>query len=309
MLEPSASAPSEPAAVALAQPGILAFGTTNHVYLELDLLPGADLRTLPTVLADFAGGVTTGAGFMLVVGFRPELWRQIDPASCPEGVHGFDAPIVGPDGFTMPATQHDVVLWLAGGARDVLFDGVQAALAALAAHAVVADEETGWAYRGHRDLTGFVDGTENPKLVEVPRYALYPEGPAAGASLLLLQRWPHEPSWTKLSVAAQEAAIGRTKSDDRELDPKPETAHAARTDQDEIGKIVRRNMAYGTGVDHGTMFVGLTNDQAVMQRMLERMAGVEGPRDELTRHTRADTGAYYVLPPVAALTAHCSTRR
>ena len=294
------------AAAGLAQPGILAFGTTNHLYVELDLRPGADVERLLAAVADLAGGVTTGAGYMLVVGFRPELWRRLDPATCPEGVHGFDEPIVGPDGFTMPATQHDLIVWMASSARDVAFDGVQAAIEQLADHAVVADEEAGWAYRGHRDLTGFVDGTENPTLVEIPGYALYSDGPATGASLLLIQRWPHEAAWTELPVAAQEAAIGRTKDDDVELDPKPETAHAARTDQDEVGKIVRRNMPYGTAADHGTMFVGLTNDQAVMHRMLERMAGIEGPRDELTRYTHPETGSYYVLPPIGALTAHCT---
>jgi putative iron-dependent peroxidase len=288
----------------LAQPGILAFGTTNHVYVEFDLRPGADADSLLTVVGDLAGGVTTGAGYMLVIGFRPELWRQLDPATCPEGVHGFDEPIVGPDGFTMPATQHDLIVWMASGARDVLYDGVQAAIEQLSDHAVVVDEEVGWTYRGHRDLTGFVDGTENPTLSEIPDHAVYADGPARGASLLLIQRWPHQSSWAELSVEAQEAAIGRTKDDDVELDPKPETSHAARTDQDDIGTIVRRNMPYGTGADHGTMFVGLTNDQAVMQRMLDRMAGIEGPRDELTRHTHPETGSYYVLPPIGALTAH-----
>ena len=60
---------------------------------------------------------------------------------------------------------------------------------------------------------------------------------------------------------------------------------------------------HGTAAEHGTMFVGLTNDQSVMQRMLERMAGIEGPRDELTRYTKPVTGSYYVLPPLGALTA------
>jgi putative iron-dependent peroxidase len=294
------------AAAGSAQPGIFAFGTTNHVYLELDLRPDADLDTLPTLLGDLAGGVTTGAGYMLVVGARPELWRRLDPASCPDAAHGFDDPIVGPDGFTMPATQRDLVVWMAGGALDVLFDGVRAAIDHLAGHAVVVDEESGWAYRGHRDLTGFVDGTENPPLVELPEHVLYADGSATGASLLLLQRWPHDPAWADLPVEAQEAAIGRTKVDDVELDPKPESAHAARTDQDEVGKILRRNMPYGTAAEHGTMFVGLTNDQAVMHRMLERMVGIEGPRDELTRYTRPVTGAYYVLPPLPALVAHAT---
>jgi putative iron-dependent peroxidase len=293
-------------AAGLAQPGILAFGTTNHVYVELDLLPGADLDTLPSVLGDLAGGLTTGAGYMLVIGVRPELWRRLDPASCPEQVHGFDDAIVGPDGFSMPATQHDLVVWMASGARDVLFDGVRAAVMHLARHAVVVDEETGWAYRGHRDLTGFVDGTENPPLSEMPEHVLYADGGSTGASLLLLQRWPHDLAWADLPVKVQEDAIGRTKVDDVELDPKPESAHAARTDQDEVGTILRRNMPYGTAAHHGTMFVGLTNDQAVMTRMLERMVGLEGPRDELTRYTRPVTGSYYVLPPLPALIAHAT---
>lgn len=296
----------ESAAVARAQPGILAFGTTNHAYVEFDLRPDADLRALLTVVGDLVGGVTTGAGYMLVVGFRPDLWRGLDPSSCPAGVHGFDESIVGPDGFTMPATQHDLILWFASGARDVLFDGVHDAVTRLADLATVVEEATGWAYRGHRDLTGFVDGTENPPLVEIPDHALYADGGEAGASLLLIQRWPHEIAWGSLPVEQQEAAIGRTKLDDVELDPKPETSHAARTDQDEIGTIVRRNMPYGTAAEHGTMFVGLTNDQSIMHRMLERMVGIEGPRDELTRYTHPDTGSYYVLPPMPALTAHAT---
>ncbi len=283
-----------------AQPGVLAFGTTHHAYLEFDLRPGADLAALRAALVDLVGGVSAGDGYMLVVGARPDLWRQLDPATCPDGVHGFDQPVVGPDGFSMPATQHDLLVWLAGGAHDVCFDGAQNAITSLADLAVVATEETGWAYRGHRDLTGFVDGTENPPLAEVADHVIY-GGTAAGASLLLLQRWPHDAAWGALPLADQEAAIGRTKADDVELDPKPETAHAARTDQDEVGKIMRRNMPYGTAAEHGTMFVGLTNDQAVMDRMLERMVGLEGPRDELTRYTRPDTGAYYVLPPATAL--------
>ena len=36
-----------------------------------------------------------------------------------------------PDGYTMPATQHDAVLWLSGSAYDVIFDVARAAIAAL----------------------------------------------------------------------------------------------------------------------------------------------------------------------------------
>lgn len=282
---------------------MLAFGTTHHAYVELDLHDEIDATKLGDVIAGLELDMTTGAGCMLVLGFRPELWRQARPDSCPPGVHDFSDAVVGDDGFSMPATQHDVAVWVAGGAQDVVFDRVREIVGALAPFAALADEEVGWTYRYHRDLTGFVDGTENPKQFETRDVAVVAEGPGAGASVLLLQRWPHDTAaWDALSVEQQEAAIGRTKDDSTELDPKAPTSHAARTDQDELGKIVRRNMAYGDVTDHGTMFVGLAADQSVLHRMLERMVGQHGePRDELTRFTKPVTGAYYVLPAIDQL--------
>ncbi|MFV0309701.1 MAG: Dyp-type peroxidase [Desertimonas sp.] len=282
------------------QPGILAFGTTHHAYVELDLIDGTEWTAIAAGLAGLTHTMTPGSGCMMVLGVRPSLWRRVRPDVCPSDVHDFADAVVGDDGFTMPATQHDLCVWLAGSAQDVVFDEVLAIIAALAPFAAVATEEVGWTYRYHRDLTGFVDGTENPKQQEVGEVAIIPDGPAAGASVLLLQKWPHDPSWQTLPVEAQEAAIGRTKADDIELDPKPVTSHAARTDQDELGKIVRRNLGYGRATDHGTMFVGMTKDQSILERMLARMAGCDGePRDELTRYSRAVTGAYYVLPKLA----------
>ena len=42
-------------------------------------------------------------------------------------------------------------------------------------------------------------------------------------------------------------------------------------------------------------------DSHVEILMLERMVGIGGPRDELTRYTTPETGAYYFVPPVTAL--------
>ena len=50
----------------------------------------------------------------------------------PSGLTGFDAPMVGRDGYTLPATQHDVVVWLAGAAYDVVFDLSRGIVASLA---------------------------------------------------------------------------------------------------------------------------------------------------------------------------------
>jgi hypothetical protein len=47
---------------------------------------------------------------------------------------------VGSDGFTMPATQHDVALWFAAGSYDVVFDATLDALGRLAPYAALASE-------------------------------------------------------------------------------------------------------------------------------------------------------------------------
>jgi putative iron-dependent peroxidase len=279
------------------QAGIFALGTASHAYLELDLREGAYPRDLVTGLADLREPRTTIGGVNLVAGLRPELWRDRVGAPAPATLHGFDEPVAGPDGFTMPATQHDLVLWF-GGAHDLVFDAVREATAGLAVVAVVAEETIGWSYHRDRDLTGFIDGTENPTLVEAPALVYAPDG----TSVLLLQKWEHEtPRWMALDVAAQEQAMGRTKPDSVELDDKPDTSHVARTDQDTYGHIFRRNTPYGTPAEHGTMFVGFCAEQRPLAAMLESMAGLDGPRDELTHYTRPLTGAYYVIPATDAL--------
>jgi porphyrinogen peroxidase len=285
------------------QAGIFALGTASHTYLELDLVDGTDGRELVSSLADLREPRTTIGGVNFVVGFRPELWRDRVGAPAPPDLHGFDAPITGPDGFSMPATQHDALLWIAGSAYDVVFDTARAAIAALAPVARLATEVASWPYRHDRDLTGFIDGTENPSLARAAEVAIVPAGtPGAGGSVLLLQRWAHDVgAWEALGVPAQEAAMGRTKDDSTELDPRPDSSHVARTDQDEVGHVFRRNMPYGTVGAHGTMFVGFAAAQAPLALMLERMVGIGGPRDELTRYTAAETGAYYFVPPITAL--------
>ena len=76
----------------------------------------------------------------------------------------------------------------------------------------------------------------------------------------------------------------------------------ARTHQDGFGKILRRNIAYGTLGQHGTTFVGFCSDQRILQAMLESMIGLRGgPLDQLTAATRPPTGAYYVIPSVERL--------
>jgi putative iron-dependent peroxidase len=286
------------------QSGIFALGTASHAYLELDVVAGRTGSDVVAAVASLREPRTTMGGVNLVAGFRPELWREVAADEAPAGVRGFDEDLVGSDGFTMPATQHDAVLWLSGSAYDVVFDVSRAALAALAGLASIADETSSWSYRHDLDLTGFIDGTENPTLIEAPEVVLIPDGqPGAGGTILLLQKWVHDAAaWEGLPVATQEQVIGRKKLDSVELEDKPPDSHVASTDQDRFGKIFRRNMPYGTVTDHGTMFVGFSAQQGPLAAMLRSMAGVAGgTRDALTRYTRPESGAYYVIPSTEAL--------
>jgi len=286
------------------QGGIFALGTASHAYLEFDAVAAPAAPNLVTAVASLREPRTTMGGVNLVAGFRPELWRQVVPGDAPANVEGFNRDLKGAGGFVMPATQHDAVMWISGSAYDVVFDMAREVIGALVALASVAEETSSWPYRHDRDLTGFIDGTENPTLIEAPSISLIPDGnPGAGGSILLVQKWIHDATtWESLPVDRQEKVIGRRKDDSAELTDKPSDSHVARTDQDVFGKVFRRNMPFGTVTAHGTMFVGFSSEQQRLAKMLASMAGAtDGVRDALTIYTRAVSGAYYFIPSTDAL--------
>jgi putative iron-dependent peroxidase len=290
--------------VSTPQSGIFALGTASHIYLEFDLQSERGGAELVRAIAPLREPRTTIGGVNLVVGFRPELWREVAPDDAPTVAEGFQEGLVGIDGFTMPATQHDAVLWVSGASYDVIFDTALGSIAELDGLASLVEETSSWPYRHDRDLTGFVDGSENPSLIEAPGVALIPRGaPGGGGTILLLQRWRHDAgAWGSLSIDQQEQAMGRTKQESVELDDKEPTSHVARTDQDAFGKVFRGNMPYGTVTDHGTMFVGFSAEQQRLTAMLESMAGLkDGIRDALTIYTQPLTGAYYFVPSTEAI--------
>jgi putative iron-dependent peroxidase len=286
------------------QAGIFALGTSSHAYLEFDLLDQKNWKEFASAISNIREPRTTTGGVNFVIGFRPELWRELLPEDAPADVEGFNQDVQGIEGFVMPATQHDALVWLSGSSYDVLFDMARTVIHDLAEVATLTEETASWSYRHDRDLTGFIDGSENPTLLEAPADALFPEGvPGAAGSVLLLQKWKHDVTqWEALPVARQEQIMGRTKPDSIELENKPADSHVARTDQDVFGNIFRRNMPYGTVDDHGTVFVGFSSDQKRLSKMLDSMAGlVNGTRDALTRYTQPFTGSYYFVPSVESL--------
>ena len=293
----------------VAQSGIFALGTSSHSYLEFDLHAQGDPLTLVQVMANLGEPRMTTGGVNLVVGFRPSLWARVAPQEMPAGVTDFEQEVLGAGGYSMPATQHDLWLWVAGHAYHTVFDVAREAITALAPVARLAAEVAGWTYKESRDLTGFIDGTENPSLSEAPEVALLPDGsPGAGGSIVLVQQWMHDAAaLDRLTLEEQEKVIGRTKQTSTELaeEVRGPQSHVSRTVIEVNGveqHIFRRNTPFGTATEHGTMFIGFSCDQQRLARMLARMSGAEdGIRDALTRYTTAVSGAYYFVPSVEAL--------
>src|ERR1700683_5849040 len=79
---------------------------------------------------------------------------------------------------------------------------------------IVADEVHGFRYFEHRDLLGFVDGTENPAgQLAFDSVIIGAEDPAyAGGSYVIVQKYLHDmDAWNALPTEQQELVIGRAK--------------------------------------------------------------------------------------------------
>ncbi len=288
------------------QAGIFALGTRSHHHLELRV---ADPAPVPAAVRRIREAATSVAGVNVVVGFGPRVWAQLAPAAVPDGMADFE-PIVGAGGFTVPAAQHDLWFWLHGAAPDSVFTVARVAAAELAGVAEVVAEQPAFTFRASQDLTGFEDGTENPPIDEAPEVATIPEGrPCAGGSVALLQRWVHDlDGFEALETADREQVIGRTLHGSEELaeDVRSPRAHISRVviedDEGEELEVFRRSTSFGGVREHGLMFLAFSADRARLQRMLERMAGVEdGVRDRLTEFSTPVASAWYVVPPVDLL--------
>src|SRR5437588_6944453 len=108
--------------MANAQSGVFALGTGSHAYLEFTFRDTVEPIRLAQVVADLREPRTTTGGVNLVVGFRPSLWQQIASGQAQKGVTDFDHDLLGVAGYSMPTTQHDLWLWVAGHAYDKVFD-------------------------------------------------------------------------------------------------------------------------------------------------------------------------------------------
>ncbi|MFV5312185.1 Dyp-type peroxidase [Acinetobacter schindleri] len=239
------------------------------------------------------------------VAFGPELWAKLYHQA-PVGFKQLE-PIQG--SFDMPVVPADVLIHIASARADICFALSQSFFEGIRDQVEVLDERVCFRYFDGRDITGFIDGTENPQFPD-DRAEVALVGEDAGifqdGSFIFAQRYAHNlDKWKKLKVDAQEQVMGRTKLESIELEDevKPANAHIARTVvEDEEGEemeILRHSLPYGDGRgDQGLFFIAYTKDLNIIDAMLERMFGTSGDgiHDRLLHFVTPMDGAYYFAP-------------
>jgi putative iron-dependent peroxidase len=160
-------------------------------------------------------------------------------------------------------------------------------------------------YDTGRDLTGYEDGTENPKADAATEAAIVSDGELApaGSSFVAVQIWQHDlTSFFALSKREQDDIIGRERVSNEEMEDAPEYSHVKRTAQesfDPVAFVVRRSMPWTEGTRAGLVFVAFGNTLDSYENQLKRMTGADdGIVDGMFRFSRPLSGSYYWCPPV-----------
>jgi porphyrinogen peroxidase len=273
------------------QPGILDPVPHAAHYVTLVLAPGASPRAIVGRLRELRVDAS------IVVGIGEPFVRALG-ASVP-GLETF--PAIGGAGFAIPSSQ--AALWIHGRGDDAgdSLRVVRRAIAALGDGLRVDEDIPAFKHGIGRDLSGFEDGTENPKGDAAVAAALM----ADGGSFVAVQRWIHDLARLESFTAqARDELIGRNRETNDELDDAPPHAHIKRAQQeafDPAAFMVRRSMPFGGAVQHGLYFVAYVAALDTFARMLRRMVGADdGIVDGLFEFSRPVSGGYYWCPPVAA---------
>lgn len=298
------------------QPGILKEDGGAGLFLVLQATSkkgiSRKLAGLQAVINAIAA-MDAAAKLTCVVAFGAAMWDVIGNGMRPKELR----PFKGADGpkHSAPATGGDILLHINSARHDLNFELARALLGHFGPAAVVMEEVRCFIYMDSRDMTGFIDGTANPKEDGERRDAalIGAEDPAfTGGSYVLTQRYVHNlAGWEKLTVHEQEMRIGRTKKESEELPEgvKPPTAHISRVEIKKDGqelKIVRHSMPYGqAGGEAGLFFIAYARDPGIFESMLAAMFGSAGggQHDHLMDFTRPVSGAFFFAPPLAMLAA------
>ncbi|WP_286263262.1 Dyp-type peroxidase [Thalassotalea atypica] len=263
------------------------------------------LSRLPAMIDHYAEHFSE-ANLTSVVAIGANYWDELYPEGRPKELTSF--PMMQSDDRIAPATSGDIYIEVRSDRADTNHI-VSTKICELLADSVDLIEQTrAFRYLDGRDLTGFVDGTENPQGHHRRDVALVKEeddAEFAGGSYLHIQRYRHNMNlWNMLKEKAQEDVFGRTKVDniEYESDDKAPTAHTKRTAlKDDDGnsiEILRQSMPYGDMKTQGLFFVSYCHSSEPFTIMLKSMIQGDGQGhfDHMLKYTEAQTGVAFFAP-------------
>lgn len=277
-----------------AQPGVLAPIPRHARYLTFALKQDAQPRDSLRALAARADGqaCVVGLGAVLLFAMQEEI----------EGLRPF--PHHKGEGFEIPSTPAALWCWLRGEDRGEIVLRARSLGRILAPAFEPVGAIDAFRYGRGLDLTGYEDGTENPRGQKAIETALVTGRGAGldGSSFVAVQQWIHDlDRFEAMASQDQDKAIGRRRRDNKELGGAPASAHVKRTAQESFSPeafVLRRSMPWVDATRAGLVFVAFGKSLAAFEAQLKRMVGAEdGTADALFTFTRPVSGAYFWCPP------------
>ncbi len=277
------------------QSGILAPVPKLARYLKFSLKAGVKPRAALRELARHADGskVVVGVGQPAALALGKKI----------AGLRTF--PTQFGAGLVLPSTPSALWCWLRGDDRGDSLHLSRNVADSVAAAFRLDEVIDAFMFGTGRDLTGYVDGTENPKGNKAVAAAIV-RGLGAGmdgSSFVAVQQWVHDfAAFQAMEKKDQDNAIGRRKKDDKELTNAPASSHVKRTAQESFEPeafVVRRSMPWAEGTRGGLNFVAFGKSFDAFEAQLKRMVGAEdGIADALFKFTQPVSGSYFWCPPM-----------
>lgn len=277
------------------QPGILGAVPRLARYLTFSLMNVSEAPKVLRSLRNVADGDKTVVGFgqPLVLGLGGRIG----------GLRTF--PSYAGAAFTVPSTPAALWCWLRGDDRGELLHrsrSIQRAVSPAFSPDSVIDA---FQYGASRDLTGYEDGTENPKGKKATNAAIVQgEGERlGGSSFVAVQQWVHDlDRFDSMPAREQDNTVGRRKKDNKEIADAPPSAHVKRTAQETFtpeALVLRRSMPWADGARAGLVFVAFGKSLDAFEAQLRRMVGAEdGVVEALFKFTRPISGSSFWCPPM-----------
>ena len=275
------------------QPALLGEVPLAARYLTWRIAPGTNragvLEALESLPID--AQIVVGLGAQLV-------------SFCEAQVPGLrDAPALHGPGVASPSTPTALWMWLLGSDRGELLHRTRTLALLLEEAFELIDVTEAFRYAEGRDLSGYVDGTENPEGDAAHRTAVATQAGIAGSSFVAVQQWVHDlDALAALSPRERDAIVGRRLSDNEEMDDAPPSAHVKRTAQESFDPeafVLRRSMPWSDPTGEGLVFVAFGKSFDAFETLLRHMLGLDdGIVDALLRFTTPISSAYYWCPPV-----------